>query len=274
MLNRKPRQLPTEFLESGGRTVVPAGFRTMLMCLNHMSIENDKERYYSRPVDVCEVLRTLKSKHCSINLQFDNSPLSYYSLILDVDSQEHHFLLEEVKPPEGHHLIDTGTPFSIRAAVNGIRVHASGMQLAETLNDQSGVLYRVPFPAKVLYLQRRDAFRTPVPTSLTAHASLYSNKRLELISAGVVDVSMTGVRLRFTGEISPTLEIEELFDLQISIPALDQMISAKAELRNQRYDGDCDQTVCGFRFVNVNRISQTIVTRFIAQLQQESQTDL
>lgn len=237
-----------------------------------MFIENDKERYYTRPIDIYGVLHSLQTNNCSINLQFDRSALSFSSLILDVDSQGLHILLDEIKPRAGHHLIDTGTPFSIRASVGGIRVHASGMQLTRTLNDQSGVLYKVPFPEKVLYLQRRDAFRTPVPGTLSVHASISSSKRIAAISGMVMDMSMTGVRICLMGKTSPALNIEELFDLHINGPALEQMINCKAELRNQHFDPDCERTVCGFRFVNVNRISETMLGRFIAQLQLESKT--
>ncbi len=235
-----------------------------------MPIDNDKERYYTRAVDICGVLRYLQSNHSTISLQFDSSALSYNSLILDVDSQEHHVLFDEIKSREGHCLIDTGTPFSIRASVEGIRVHASGMQLSRTLNDQSGVVYKVPFPEKVLYLQRRDAFRTSVPDSLTVHASMFSSRRIASLSGLVVDISMTGIRIRFTGKASPALDIDELLDLQISAPTLDQTISCRAELRNQRYDDACEQTICGYRFVNVNRISEMMFSKFIAQLQLES----
>jgi len=239
-----------------------------------MLIENDKERYYTQAVDIYGVLRALQNKRCSINLQFDSSALSFNSVILDVDSQENHILLDEIKPRQGHRLINSGIPFSIRASVDGIRVHASGLQATRTLNDQSSVLYIIPFPEKVLYLQRRDAFRTPVPVKLTVNASLYSNQHFDVMSAGLVDISMTGVCLCFTGEMSQALKIEDQFDLQISIPSLDQMFLCKAELRNQRFDSNCSRTLCGFRFINVNRIVQAILSRFIAQLHQESQTDL
>jgi flagellar brake protein len=235
-----------------------------------MSIKNDKERYYTLPVDICGVLRALQTAACSVQVQFDQRSGSFTSCVLDVDSNEHCLLLDELKPPEGHRLLDTGAPFSIRASLDDHRVYASGLQCSRTLNYQSGVLYQVPFPDKILFLQRRDAFRLTLPANLNATAVLSSPTRSGSVSAQVLDVSLTGVRLGFADGILPPLTLEERVDLQITVAELNERICLPAELRNQYPDKESGQTICGFRFVTVNRITQNMLNRFIAQLQQQS----
>jgi flagellar brake protein len=235
-----------------------------------MAIKDDQERYYTSPGDIFGVLRALQNDRSPLTVQFSSGGTFYNSLVLDVNIKERYLLLDELTPRDGHALMEAGKLFSLRASINGIRVHARDMRSARTLSDATGILYRVPFPERMLYLQRRDAFRARVPGSLMVNASAHSGKRPDTILQGkVIDMSATGVRVAFAGETSPPLEIGEILKARIEIPSQDQSIDCQLEVRNQDFNRDRDQTICGLRFHELGRIAQVTVNRFVTQLQRE-----
>src|SRR5690606_7122771 len=123
---------------------------------------NDLDRHYYSAADIYGVLRALQTDRSSVHIQFEGDTRPYSSMVLDANLQERYFLLDEPTPRDIRQRIENGTPFSLRASVNGIRVHARDLKSEGVLNDESGASYRVTFPERLLYLQRRDAFRASV----------------------------------------------------------------------------------------------------------------
>jgi c-di-GMP-binding flagellar brake protein YcgR len=177
--------------------------------------------------------------------------------------------MDEVTPRDGHRKIEDGITFSIRASINGIKVHAKDLVRGRILKNADGIYYQISFPAKMLYLQRREAFRAYVPGSMAAIARFGSAEREGFLHGRVINMSATGIRVSFPGKIEPELQMNESFDAFIQIQAQEQNLDVKIEIVYYEYNKDRDQTMCGCRFVDLQRANQIIINRFVTFLQRE-----
>lgn len=237
-----------------------------------MATHSNNERYYTSAGDIFSVLRTLQADRSSISIQFNGSSTMYGSLVLNVSLRTRTFQLDEFAPREAHVQAEAGTPFSLRASINGIRVHAKDMVIKRTLQDADGLYYELDFPERLLYLQRRDAFRAWVPGNLMVAASCTNEKHPKGMQGRVQNMSATGFRLVVEGKVSPLPGMLEEFALTMNLPLIDHALSCPVEAVYGQHDQDRNHTVLGFRFGNMSRADQVAVNRFVTQLQRESIT--
>lgn len=235
-----------------------------------MALSDNPDRYYTNPGDIYGVFRALQADRSTINIQFsDNGPL-YNSLVLKADLRQRTILLDEITPGGGHDRAINGEPFSLRASVHGIRVYAPGLRIIRQSSDDDGIYYQVAFPDKLLYLQRRDAFRVPVPARLQMAAQCHFEAR-DPITASVENLSATGIRLLLPGELEPSLQAMAAFRLELTLPAPEQgTMQLKTTLMHQHYDRGRNVTVCGCRFEDLKRPDQVTLNRVVTQMQREA----
>lgn len=237
-----------------------------------MATHSNNERYYTSAGDIFSVLRTLQSDRSSISIQFNGNGAMYNSLVLDVNLKNRTFQLDEFTPREAHRQAEEGTPFNFRASINGIRVHAKDMVIKRVLKDTNGLYYELAFPERLLYLQRRDAFRAWVPGTLMVAASCSNANHPGGLQGRVLNMSATGFRLVIEGKINPSPAMLEEFAMTMNLPLIDHDLSCPAETVYAQYQQDRNHTILGFRFGNMGRGDQVAVNRFVTQLQRESIT--
>lgn len=251
------------------------------------------DRYYTSAGDIFSVLRTLQTDRSSINIQFDQSNAPFSSMVLDVNLHAREFYLDEFANSQARKWAVSGRPFSLRASIHGIRVHAKDLIVLESATTRHGQeSYRVAFPERLLYLQRRDAYRAIVPATLNAQIEMMrelpvktagSSKEqtddldksaqkpiIETVSARIADMSATGLALEVDGPLQHEARMMELVSLQGNLPLIEQLLQVKAHLVYTRYLTDSDKTICGMKFSDLPRSQEVLITRFVTQLQRES----
>jgi c-di-GMP-binding flagellar brake protein YcgR len=193
-------------------------------------------------------------------------------MVLDADLKDKVFHLDEFSNSTARKRAEEGARFSLRASINGIRVHAKDLTVARIGRDNNGKFYEIAFPERMLYLQRRDAFRAWVPGTLMVGAILQSKNRLEKIKGRLQNISATGFRLLIDGKIEPPFEMLEELDCEIHLGNIDQDIKGPVEAVYSQYWQDSNQTVCGFQFGSIPRQVQITINRYVTQLQRDSIT--
>ncbi len=235
-----------------------------------MATNFNNDRYYTSAGDIFSVLRTLQADRSSISVQFNGNGAMHSSLVLNANLKARTFQLDEFTPREAHRQAEAGTPFSIRASINGIRVHAKDMVIKRVMKDSDGAFYELEFPERLLYLQRRDAFRAWVPGTLMVAATCTNDNHPKSLQGRVLNMSATGFRLVIEGKVNPPPAMLEEFTMTMNLPLIDHNLSCPAEAVYVQYQQDRNQTVLGFRFGNMGRGDQVAVNRFVTQLQRES----
>lgn len=232
----------------------------------------NQERYYSSAGDIYSVLRTLAADRSSISIQFDNSNLVSASMVLEANLQERVFHLDELSTSEAHKRVIAGHSFTLRASINGIRVLAKELSVAQVREDSAGIYYVVAFPERMLYLQRRDAFRAWVPGTLMVQVECKGEHHPKGFKGRMQNMSATGFRLLVEGELKPAPEMMETFQISTRLPLLEQSLTCNATVIYAQYVPERNHTVLGFRFKDMDRQLQQAANRFVTQLQREAIT--
>ncbi|MDO9476663.1 MAG: flagellar brake protein [Pseudohongiella sp.] len=234
-----------------------------------MATNFNQERHYTSTGDIYAVLRALQTDRSSISIQFDNSGAVFASMVLSVNLKEKNFVLDEFSTGEAHKRAEAGTPFTLRASVNGIKVLAKDLKLARVGKDANGLFYEIDFPEKLLYLQRRDAFRAWVPGTLMVNASCKSENHPKGIKGRIQNMSATGFRLLVDGKIVPEPDMLESFNITTHLPLIDQDLRCDADAVYAQFVQERNHTIVGFRFGTLGRTEQIAINRFVTQLQRE-----
>lgn len=235
-----------------------------------MALSDAPDRYYTNPGDIHGVFRALQADRSTINIQFNNTGPLYNSLILQASLPRRTILLDEISPAAGHDRAVNGEPFSLRASVHGIRVYAPELKIISQSRDDDGIYYQVAFPERLLYLQRRDAFRVAVPASQEMAARCLFEER-DPIAATVENISATGIGLLMPGEKKPPLEAMSPFTVRLTLPAPEKgVLTLKATLIHHHHDRSRNVTICGCRFEDLGRPDQITLNRLVTQLQRET----
>ena len=237
-----------------------------------MASDLSQERYYTSAGDIYGVLRTLISDRISISIEFDNGNVVSTSMVLNASLAERHFSLDEFSTAEAHKRAQSGATFTLRASINGIRVVAKELKVIHVGEDNDGSYYEVGFPQRLLYLQRRDAFRAWVPASLIVTVECKNAARPAGFKGLIQNVSATGYRMIVEGKVLPALEMMEVFTVNARLPMIYPNLNCHATAMYAQYIQERNHTVLGFRFDDLDRNQQLVVNRFVNQLQREAIT--
>ena len=89
------------------------------------------------------------------------------------------------------------------------------------------------------------------------------------ISGKLLDISATGCKLRFEGDITGSLQLGQVYDRFIAALPFGNM-TAPVELRYLHFEERISTTFAGVRFHNMSGLVQRQVERFVYQLQREA----
>ena len=85
----------------------------------------------------------------------------------------------------------------------------------------------------------------------------------------IFSLSATGIRISFPGEVGPELQANELFETLIEIQAQEKNLEFRTEVVYYEYNKALNLTICGCRFVDLQRPTQLTISRFVTFLQRE-----
>ena len=130
-------------------------------------------------------------------------------------------------------------------------------------------IYTGSMPDEVVYHQRRNAFRAALKLAQLVNIELGGEKLKAAPTGKLLDISATGCKLRFEGDISDRLQLGEVYDRFIAALPFGSMTTS-VELRYLHFEEKINTTFAGVRFHNMSGLVQRQVERFVYQLQREA----
>ena len=115
----------------------------------------------------------------------------------------------------------------------------------------------------------RNAFRAALKLAQLVNIELGGEKLKAPISGKLLDISATGCKLRFEGDISERLQLGQVYDRFIAALPFGSMTTS-VELRYLHFEEKINTTFAGVRFHNMSGLVQRQVERFVYQLQREA----
>lgn len=243
-------------------------FRTVSNAFNE---ENGPQppKLLKAPMEIIATLRQLLQNHDPLIIQFLERSQRFQSYVVDIDRDRSRIALDEVIPSDGERFFKQGEAFSVEAFRDGVRVAWKCEHSVQLGQHDGAPCYWAPLPTEMIYHQRRSAFRATLKQTDLIKVVLSGDKLRDPIPGHLLDISATGCKLRFAGDLTQQLQngqVHERLTTQLPFGAM----TTAVELRHVHYEQKIDATFVGTRFFRTNGLEQRQVERFVYQLQREA----
>ena len=221
------------------------------------------------PLEISGNLRQLQDSHDPLIITFHERTQRFQSYLVNVDRDSGTIKLDEMIPRDGERFLLAGEPFKVEGFHEGVRI-AWESNGPLTIDESNGTrCYRGTLPDEVVYHQRRNAFRAALKLAQLVSIELGGEKLKVPLAGKLLDISATGCKLRFDGDISNGLQLGQVYDRFIAALPFGNMTTS-VELRYLHHEEKIDTTFAGVRFHNMSGLVQRQVERFVYQLQREA----
>ncbi|MQU54033.1 flagellar brake protein [Pseudomonas sp. WS 5051] len=221
------------------------------------------------PLEIASNLRMLQESHDPLIITFQDRTQRFQSYVVDVNRESNTMALDEMIPRDGERFLEAGVPFKVEGFHDGVRI-AWECTTALTIDDRhEHRCYRGAMPYEVVYHQRRNAFRAALRLANLVNVQVAGDKLKAPIKGKLLDVSATGCKLRFEGDISQGMQLGQVYE-RFSADLPFGLMSTPVELRYLHFEERLNITFAGMRFHNISGAVQRQVERFVYQLQREA----
>ena len=221
------------------------------------------------PLEIASNLRMLQESHDPLIITFQDRTQRFQSYVVDVNRENNTLALDEMIPRGGERFLEAGIPFRVEGFHEGVRIAwecTTPLSIDDTHDHRC---YRGALPREVLYHQRRSAFRAALKLSHLIDVQVAGEKLKSPIKGKLLDVSATGCKLRFEGDIGENLQLGQVYERFTAALPFGQ-ITTPVELRYLHFEERLNITFAGLRFHNISGGVQRQVERFVYQLQREA----
>jgi len=235
-----------------------------------MEQENQpEENFLTSPEEIYRAIQRLIRYAHRITVRFDGiDDKAFGTSITKVDLKSRAFAFDKLTPEDGNDLIRSGKKMELIADFRGIlvRFHLDG-KLKYRKDHQE---YISKFPEKLLYLQRRDAYRAMVPRTYSVHCIFRSSESEKTFKGNLQDISGSGFKAFFKGDIREQLTKIENFD-ESTLHVGDESMDCGLDARHAVYNEEKEMTFCGFSFQPLTGMKHRYIETMVNNLQFEEQ---
>nr|WP_238938445.1 flagellar brake protein [Pseudomonas weihenstephanensis] len=219
-------------------------------------------------MEISANLRRLKESHDPLIITFHERSQRFQSYLIDVDRDTATLAFDEMIPRDGERFLEAGEPFRVEGFHDGVRI-AWECTTQLTIDDKDGHRsYHGALPNEIVYHQRRNAFRAALKLADLVSVKVDGDKIKPAIEGKLLDVSATGCKLRFEGDISERLQLGQVYErFEAALPF--GTMATPVELRYLHFEERLNITFAGMRFHNMSGNVQRQVERFVYQLQRD-----
>lgn len=221
------------------------------------------------PLEIVANLRQLQQGHDPLVITFSERNQRFQSYVIEVDRDKKLLLLDELMPRDGERYLANGEAFNVEAFHDGVRVAWKCEHDVRITEHEGSRCYLSQIPLEVTYHQRRNAFRAPLKKAELIKIELAGDKLRTILAGQLLDISATGCKLRFAGDISSNLQSGQVYERFTARFPFGAMTTA-VEVRHVQFEEKANTTFVGARFYNINGQEQRLVERFVYQLQREA----
>ncbi|WP_397449128.1 flagellar brake protein [Pseudomonas sp. NA-150] len=238
---------------------------------NALSAEDAPQppKVLTTPLEIAANLRLLLDSHDPLIITFHERTQRFQSYLTEVDRDSDSIALDEMIPRDGERFLAAGEPFRVEGFHEGVRIAWECTEGLKIEDDDGHRSYHGSLPTEVVYHQRRNAFRAALKLAQLVNVQMSGEKLKTVINGKLLDVSATGCKLRFDGDISGSLQLGQVYERFIAALPFGSM-TTPVELRYLHFEEKINTTFAGVRFHNMSGLVQRQVERFVYQLQREA----
>ncbi|MDB5982944.1 MAG: pilus assembly protein PilZ [Pseudomonas sp.] len=238
---------------------------------NALSAEDAPQppKVLTTPLEIAANLRPLMDSHDPLIITFHERSQRFQSYLIEVDRDSNSIALDEMIPRDGERFLAAGEPFRVEGFHDGVRIAWECTSTLDIEDVDGHRCYRGSLPTEVVYHQRRNAFRAALKLAQLVNVDLGGEKLKSPLHGKLLDISATGCKLRFEGDVSDRMQLGQVYERFIAALPFGAM-TAPVELRYLHFEERINTTFAGVRFHNMSGLVQRQVERFVYQLQREA----
>ena len=231
------------------------------------SMDEGRFRIESR-VEVAYILRALMKSNALVTAYFNRGKEFVVTAVLELDDRGFVILGSGSNPELNERLLRSGE-INVVSSQDGVRVQFAAGEV-EAVSFEGRLAFRIPMPAALLKLQRREFYRLATPLVQPLRCE-FTGARGERIELPVADLSLGGVCL--IGEpdgftLEPGLALDAC---RITLPAVGT-IQAQLCVRNcytVTLPNGAQSRRTGCEFIVLGPQQEAMVQRYIIRLERE-----
>ncbi|MBB5018233.1 c-di-GMP-binding flagellar brake protein YcgR [Chitinivorax tropicus] len=218
--------------------------------------------------DIAHALKQLMTRHDLVAVYFNQGERFSLTSILDVDQAGKTFIIDESGSPDVNRCLAQSDRNLFVATPEGIKHQFSCGQIHQVV-FKGRPAFKVPFPAHIIKLQRREFFRllTPIAHPITVTIRDHPSGKLDV---PLHDLSLGGMCLGLTPRNDFNL-LDRYADCTLDLPGFGQLRFG-LEVRNKRVERlhqGKEVLWVGCQFLNLSTAQENQLQRYITQLQME-----
>ncbi len=230
--------------------------------------EEKNENYLESPEEIYRAIQRLIRYAPKLTARFEGKDEAFATAITKVDLKSKAFAFDKLIPDAGNDILQRGKRLELIADFRGILVKffVEGGLKFRPQNQE----YIAKFPSRLLYLQRRNAYRAMVPRTYSVYCVFRSSEDKEVYKGRLQDISGSGFKAYFKGDITAKLKAVTNYD-ESTLHVGDESMDCGLDARHAIYNEEKDLTFCGFSFQPLSGMKQRYVEQMVNNLQYEEQ---
>ncbi len=220
--------------------------------------------------DIAFYLRAMKDKRANISVYAGRSPEPFPSAVIAIDESRGTLLLDAPRDAAELDLACKSSPLVCLTSLEKVKVQFMVPQCSALTHEGHPAL-EMPFPTRMLRLQRRDYYRLILPQHPPLRCLMPAGEGDgRLIEATVLDISSGGLAV----VVPPSgveLKVEGVIDnCQITLPELGS-ITATLQVRNMFRVTERGGTElrAGCQFVGLPGTADALIQRYILRMERD-----
>lgn len=230
---------------------------------------SEPENNLTQTEDIYRTMQRIIKSAQPVKVRFEGEEEPYKTQFTKVDLKSKAFAFDELSPKRGNELIRSGHSFELEVFVQGIDIK---FKVTGSLKYRSSEKeYIASLPEEMFYLQRRQAYRVPVPRTYDVYIVVRSssNETVEL-KGRLIEMSASGFQAVFEEDQVDLLhEVSDLDESTLHVG--DESLDLGVTARRARIDTEKGHTICGFSFQPLVGLKQRYLDKLVTQLEYEEQ---
>jgi flagellar brake protein len=223
----------------------------------------------SDPVRIDAALAEIQRHAVLVSVRVDDRGPVYDSRIRHLDPAQRVFFLERLEPPEEETRLRVDQDIYVFATMRGIAVRFAAT-VGEIQPPPGEALYSCGYPERLLYLQRRDLFRVPLPRSDRRTLRIRLNTEGQEIKARVMDLSIKGLCLEVAASEIAHQQVGLVYQYRdLDLPDSRVALAGEATLVNLRPSTTPGQLAAGFAISDPDPLTERALMRAALYYQRE-----
>jgi c-di-GMP-binding flagellar brake protein YcgR len=229
--------------------------------------ESLKIEIFSKPDQIAGLLEDVMAQRSVLAITLDGIGETYSSTILEVVRHQRYIVIDEIAPKEGNRAMHLHRGIHVRC-----RLHKVMVRFATTVGTagQSGeaTYYRLPFPAQIEHLQKREYYRASVPMERHVAVHVVAPGQ-QVLKAELRDISVGGFSASLRAGPPAALVQGAIMDRCVIALPEDKRVCGSAEVCYAGSSRIAGAFRFGARFVNLDRRDHKVLEQFIARMDRE-----